>query len=170
MVLTHKSLMNKRKKQARSSEGLTSSADLPQDAVEIHIPSDPKWLKIVRMSVAYLCTLIGFSEDEQRSTVLAVDEACSNIIKHAYEGQSNKPIHVRCRLLDRGIEVVLRDFGRRADLKRIKPRDLDEIRPGGLGVHLIKSVMDEVKYDNTLVHGNQLTLIKFMHRKQEDAC
>lgn len=141
-----------------------------QDAVEIQVPSDPRLLKIVRASISHLCDLLDFTEDERNGTTLAVDEACSNIIKHAYGGETTQPIIITCRLLDKGIEIVLRDFGRRADIKSIKSRELDDVRPGGLGVHLIKSVMDVVIYDNTLKEGNRLTLVKYTRGKEEVAC
>lgn len=133
-----------------------------QESIEFCIPSDPRLLKIVRSGVAHLCELLGFSEEDRNGVTLAVDEACSNIIKHAYEGETDKPIIVHCRMLENGIEIILRDFGRRADIKRIKSRELDDIRPGGLGVHLIKSVMDVVIYDNSPEQGTQLTLAKYL--------
>jgi len=132
------------------------------DTVELRLPADPKLLKIVRAAVASFCEIIGFAAEESNSAMLAVDEACSNIIKHAYGGASRAPIIITLRRIDRGLEVVLRDYGTKADPKRIKPRPLDEIRPGGLGVHLIRSVMNEVSFDATIKDGNQLTLVKYL--------
>lgn len=142
----------------------------PENTVEIRIPSDPRMLKIIRMTVSHLCEVMGFSSEDQKSTVLAVDEACSNIIKHAYQGETTHPIWITFELLPQGLKVKLRDFGRRADIKRIKPRALHDIRPGGIGVHVIKSVMDVVQYDNTVEKGNELTLIKYLRGEKEEAC
>lgn len=136
-----------------------------RDTVKISIPSDPKLLKIVRSSVLHLCELIGFEEDERKSTMLAVDEACTNIIKHAYREQTDQPIEITMHMLADGLEVVLRDFGISAEAGEIKSRELDELRPGGLGVHLIQSVMDFFEYDNTPEQGNELTLRKYIRRK-----
>ncbi len=113
----------------------------------------------------HICETMGFTQEEINNIMLAVDEACSNIIKHAYDGATNQPIHVTCNLHDNRLEVLLRDFGKKADIKEIKSRELNDVRPGGLGVHLIKSVMDVVSYDNSLEQGNQLQLIKFIPRK-----
>lgn len=137
----------------------------PQDVVELLIPSDPRLLRVVRTTVTQMSDLAGFSEEEQKSTALAVDEACSNIIKHAYGGKSQRPILIRCELLGNGLRVRLRDFGRKADLKKIKSRELDDIRPGGLGIHLIRSVMDVVEYDNSFEVGNSLTLVKYLRQE-----
>ena len=131
------------------------------DQVEFRFASDPKLLKIVRSAVAHLCELNGFSSQQCDQTILAVDEACSNIIKYAYEGKTDRTIIIKVRLLSNGIEIVLRDFGKKARLSNIQSRDLDDIRPGGLGVHFINSIMDVVSYDNSLKEGNRLTLAKY---------
>lgn len=128
--------------------------------VEIVIPSDPRMLKIVRAGVGHLCTIMGFQNVDKNSVVLAVDEACSNIIKHAYDGKNDRPIDIKCRMYDDRLEVRLRDFGKKAALKAIQSRKLDEVRPGGLGVHLIRTVMDKVVYRNDSKKGNHLLLVK----------
>ncbi|MDZ7343541.1 MAG: ATP-binding protein [candidate division KSB1 bacterium] len=138
------------------------------NTIELRFPSDPKLLKIVRAGVTQLCDLAGFPEEYRRQATLAVDEACANIIKHAYNGATDKPILMTARLLDNGIEIVLRDFGKKVDAETIKSRELDEIRPGGLGVHLIRSSMDVVVYDNSLQDGNQLTLTKYLRQERQD--
>ena len=141
----------------------------PANTIVIRLPSDPKLLKVVRAGIAHLCDLAGFPEEHRHRAMLAVDEACSNIIVHAYGGASNQPIVVTARLIENGIEVVLRDYGKKADLDGIKSRELDDIRPGGLGVHLIRSAMDSVVYDNSLPDGNQLTLKKFLPQPRSDS-
>ncbi len=141
------------------------------ETVQFRLSSDPKMLKIVRAGIAHLCDLLGFAPEQRNQTMLAVDEACSNIIKYAYEGKTDQLIIITARLLENGIQVVLRDFGKKADEDFIKPRDLDDIRPGGLGVHLIRSTMDAVAYTN-LKHGNRLTLTKYnrsVHAGNRDA-
>ena len=138
------------------------------ETIEIKIPSEPKFLKIIRSAINHLSEIAGFSPDETNNITLAVDEACSNIIKHAYCGSTDQPIHVLCNLYEDHIEIVLRDFGKKADINEIKSRKLDDVRPGGLGVHLIKSVMDIVNYDNNFEQGNQLRLVKFVRKKSQE--
>ena len=99
--------------------------------------------------------------------MLAVDEACTNIIKHTYNGAIDKLIIIKATIFDDRIKFILRDFGEKVDLSTIKSRDLNDIRPGGLGVHLIRSIMDEVIYDNTLKIGNQLTLVKYRTKEEQ---
>ncbi len=136
------------------------------DEVEIKLPSNPKLSKIVRCGVSHICELSGFPEDEKNAVVRAVDEAFSNIITHTYNGKKNKSIVVILRALEDRLEVRLRDLGDKVDPNEITPRDLDDIRPGGLGVHLIRSSMDEVHYNRSLKVGNELILEKYLPGKR----
>jgi len=135
--------------------------------IEIKLPSDPQLLKIIRSGISHISKICGFSNEESNAVTIAVDEAASNIIKHTYNGAKNELIVVNFRILEDRLEVVLRDFGEKVDPETIKSRDLNEIRPGGLGVHLIKSTMDVVNYDNSFEDGNQLTMVKYFPGKKE---
>ena len=135
--------------------------------IEIKLPSDPQLLKIIRSGISHISKICGFSNEESNAVTIAVDEAASNIIKHTYNGAKNELIVVNFIILEDRLEVVLRDFGEKVDPETIKSRDLKEIRPGGLGVHLIKSTMDVVSYDNSFEDGNQLTMVKYFPGKKE---
>lgn len=97
-------------------------------------------------------------EEAIEQIVLAVDEACTNIIRHALAGDP-KPVHLAGELSGSTLKIVLRDYGTPCDPARIKSRDLDEIRPGGLGVHIIHRVFDRVEYAPQ-PDGTRLTLEK----------
>ena len=135
--------------------------------IEIKLPSDPQLLKIIRSGISHISKICGFSNEESDAVTIAVDEAASNIIKHTYNGAKNELIVVNFRIFEDRLEVVFRDFGEKVDPETIKSRDLNEIRPGGLGVHLIKSTMDVVSYDNSFEVGNQLTMVKYFPGKKE---
>ncbi|MBC7186409.1 MAG: ATP-binding protein [Calditrichaeota bacterium] len=137
------------------------------DEVVLTIPSDPRMLKIVRAGVGHLCAIMGFANVEKNSVVLAVDEACSNIIKHAYGGENGHPIEIRCRMFPDRLEVHLRDYGKKADLQRLQAPATDRVRPGGFGLHLIRTVMDTVEYSNDPVQGNHLLLVKLKRDIEE---
>ncbi len=136
--------------------------------IEIKLPSDPQFLRIIRSGIAHIGELCSLSDEECNQVTIAVDEAAANIIKHTYNGDKSQVIIVTFRIQDDRLEVVLRDFGAKVDPKKIKPRNLDDVRPGGLGVHLIKSAMDEVFYDNSLEVGNQLTMAKYLSGGKEE--
>lgn len=105
----------------------------------------------------------GLNEDAVFQVQLAVDEACSNIIKHAYGGEGQGQIECTCRAEPRELTMILRDRGRPFDLDSVPDPDihagLEERQTGGLGVYLIRKLMDEVHLECTET-GNVLTLVK----------
>ena len=134
------------------------------ELVTLTVPSHPKYLYVVRSALYPLVVEAGFSKKEARKIVLAVDEACSNIIKYAYAGDHTKTITVTVLdEMDRFI-IQLRDYGRKVDSATIVPRKLEDIRPGGLGTHLIGLVFDTVTYDTNREQGTLLTLEKKKQR------
>ncbi|OQX96363.1 hypothetical protein B6I21_01150 [candidate division KSB1 bacterium 4572_119] len=135
------------------------------DTVEITIPAKAQFLKIIRAAVSSICEVRGFCQDDLNNVILAVDEACSNIIKHAYGKETDLPIQAKINICETKFEIFLKDFGKKADVEKIKPRELDDVRPGGLGVHFIKSVMDEVVYENSQENSNVLKLVKKNNQK-----
>ena len=129
-------------------------------SVSLTVPSHPRYLYVVRSAIYPLVLDAGFGKKEARRVVLAVDEACSNIIKHAYSGDPTKTIEVVIEDDLDSFRVRLRDRGKKVDAAAIEPRDLADIRPGGLGAHFIKAAFDTVTYDTSQGEGTLLTLVK----------
>jgi len=96
---------------------------------------------------------------------LGVDEAVSNIIKHSYKGENkDKEINIKLEITKKKISIHLFDNGDPADPKKIKPRDLKDIKPGGLGSYFINEIMDEVKWKTDSKDWvNHLILIKTIY-------
>jgi len=90
---------------------------------------------------------------------LAVDEALTNIIRHAYQGNLGK-ITVLVGVTGEKIEIVLEDSGKKFDPTQVPPPELPRHKPGGLGVHFIRTIMDQMIYDDRNPSGNRLCLIK----------
>ncbi|MDD5454976.1 MAG: SpoIIE family protein phosphatase, partial [Candidatus Ratteibacteria bacterium] len=101
---------------------------------------------------------IGFDKKDIGLITVAVLEALSNIVKYAYEQQVGK---IEIKVLSEGktLKIFLRDYGKKVDEEKITSRDLKDIRPGGLGVHFMKEIMDSVEY-LPVEDGNELRLIK----------
>lgn len=133
----------------------------PSESISLTVPSHSKYLGLIRKVIQQFSRDGGFSEEDGRKLTLAVDEACSNVIKYSYEHDPSKTIVLT--LIDSGdkLEIKIQDFGKCPDLDRIKPRDLNEVKPGGLGTHFIKSIMDVVNYDTTPEVGCILQMIKY---------
>ncbi len=119
----------------------------------------------VRRAGEKIALAIGFSAEQAAMIMLTIDEALANVIQHGYDGQKGRPIDVfmeRICLEGRvGIRVLIRDRAKQVDPASIKGRDLDDVRPGGLGVHLIKSLMDEVVHRPT-AQGMELAMVKYL--------
>jgi anti-sigma regulatory factor (Ser/Thr protein kinase) len=114
--------------------------------------------------VAKYAIKAGLNEAEVYAVQLAVDEATTNIIEHGYGRECSNRIDVTCEVLDDGLKVVLYD-----DAEPFNPDDvpepetnvpLEEIKPRGLGVFLMRKMMDEVQFQSTPDRGNTLTMIK----------
>jgi anti-sigma regulatory factor (Ser/Thr protein kinase) len=106
--------------------------------------------------------IAAMAEEEVEDLKLAVDEACSNVIRHAYGGDTAKRIVVQFRITRKGLEVIIEDSGPKADPAIIRGRDLDDVKPGGLGVHFIRRTFDRVEFDPKKQTGNRLRLIKYL--------
>ena len=130
------------------------------EMVALTVPSHPKYLYIVRSVVHPLAMNSGFSKKEARKIVLAVDEACSNIIKYAYAGDATRTISLTMTDETDHVTIRLVDLGKKVDAAKIAPRDLDVVRPGGLGTHFMRAVFDTVVYDTGQEQGTVLTMIK----------
>ncbi len=137
-------------------------------AVDLTIRSDAGTLPVVRGAVEKMAGLQGFSDAEVAAIVLAVDEALANVIKHGYQGAPDGEICIRLEPImapDRsGIQITIRDFGCQVDPAAIRSRDLKEVRPGGLGVHIIRTVMDDAQYSRLEGGGMELRMVKHVRR------
>ena len=122
--------------------------------------SDSCRMAEVRHSARSFLKKCDFDESSIELLVLGLDEACTNIIRHAY-GHDEKPVRLEMERLPDRVRFVLRDYGRTCDPKRIRSRPLEEVRPGGVGVYIIRHVFDYVKYEPRR-RGTRLVLEKKM--------
>lgn len=127
-------------------------------------PAKFEFLDEIRDFVAQVAREGGFNEKEIYSLQLAADEAASNIIEHAYEGISDASIDIACDMRGEMIIITMRDTGMPFDVSRVKQpnlkADLSERQIGGLGVYLMRKIMDEVHFESNAGTGNLLTMIK----------
>ncbi len=140
---------------------------LPPTSIGMSFVSSPAHLPVVRASVEKLCQLVGFDAKTSAEVVVSVDEALANIIKHAYGDRGDGPIEMTLTALcdearPTGIEVVLRDQGNIVEPESIRGRDLEDVRPGGLGTHIMGAYMDSVAYAHREAGGTRLTMVKYL--------
>ena len=126
--------------------------------MKLEIKSDPANLKIVRRNVENFCKEKKINVDVF-NVKLAIDEALQNIIRYAYDFDKTKDIIINFeQTSEKSLKVELRDFGTRVSTSKIKPRELDDVRPGGLGIHFIKSIVKGMSYEHKEDGGTLLTL------------
>lgn len=156
--------------------------------IRVEMLSCPRFLAGARELVATLSRRLGFDEVAACQIALAVDEALANVIRHGYDRREDQPIWMSIWEVDAGDQpiqpaplppvspapdptgllVVIEDLGRQTEPEAIKGRDLDDVRPGGLGVHIIREVMDLAVYEKRSGGGMRLTLVKRPQRPKDD--
>ncbi|MBM3515433.1 MAG: serine/threonine protein phosphatase, partial [Alphaproteobacteria bacterium] len=117
------------------------------EIIRIRVPARANRLKLIRTAAEQAAAFCGAPKEWAQDLVMAVDEACQNIIRHAYASvPEGGDIMIDFARESDALTVSLMDFAPPVDIDRIKSRDLNEVRPGGLGVHLIKSVTDDARF------------------------
>jgi serine/threonine-protein kinase RsbW len=126
---------------------------------KLEFSSDTANLALMRTEVRKFLDHYPFSEKERMLMVLGVDEACTNIIRHAYQLRDDQPIALSMEGLRKCVRMRLRDYGAQVPGHQMRGRAHDQIEPGGLGLHLIKNAFDRVDYI-LKPRGTELVLTK----------
>ena len=128
--------------------------------MKLVINSNTKELRKVRLEVELFCKA-NFTNLDSSKVIIAVDEAIQNIIRYAYSMEQDQTIEIFFRKIeDSELEVKIIDYGKQAPLENIKPRDINDIKPGGLGVYFIKQCSKSSEYKHLPDGiGTELTLV-----------
>ncbi len=130
----------------------------------LEIASDPRLLRIVRDLVRSYLIEAGFASERVDEVVLGVDEACSNAIRHSCAGKPDSTFRITFRSAKDWLEIQLEDSGEPASPESFvrgewpSPADASDVRPGGLGVHLMHEVFDQVEFCPGVTQGNCVTM------------
>ena len=128
--------------------------------------SQPRYLSGARDLVAAVSKRLGFDDQACGQIALAVDEALCNVIRHGYDRRSDGRIWLSIWPVEepgaeaRGIRIVIDDEAKQVDPDKIKGRELEDVRPGGLGVYIIRQVMNWVRYEVRPKAGMRLVMTK----------
>tara|TARA_R100001129_G_scaffold173412_6_gene144887 strand:+ start:2089 stop:3861 length:1773 start_codon:yes stop_codon:yes gene_type:complete len=134
--------------------------------MSMRLPARADRLRVIRHAVRAALDFLTCEDEMTEQVILAVDEACQNVVRHAYGGRADGEIAVELRRDGEDFVVELQDFAAPVDTGRVKGRDLDDIKPGGLGVHLIREIMDDVQFVTPPAGvGNLLQLRKRLQTK-----
>ena len=134
----------------------------------LRFPADPATLKEMRERIRAMAASVGATAELTEAIVVALNEACMNVIQHGYKGSSQGEYELRVGH-HRGRHAMifeLLDHAPPIDVSRVKSRPLEDIRPGGLGVHFIEQLMDEMVFCAPPEgYGNQLYMSIRMDKK-----
>jgi len=130
----------------------------------LQVPSNTENLAMIRDFVNGIGLRAGLSAGEVAKLELAVDEACANVIEHAYGPEVTNEVSVRATLDEDTVQIDVVDTGKGFDPAGISQKNLDQLvaerKSGGLGMRLMKTLMDEVHYEVIPGQKNELRMIK----------
>jgi serine/threonine-protein kinase RsbW len=138
-------------------------------------PGHGSSLAHIRDVVGDLARKIGFDEDEAAKIEMAVDEACSNVVKHAYSPDKewywehrDPEIRLDIRTEGNRLVVEINDHGQGFDFANYRPVDIEdrlrEMKRGGYGIFIMRNFMDEVQYNSNDQTGNTLRMVKYLKK------
>ncbi len=144
---------------------IQTSEEHEQVLVSHRFPAQARELSGMRSLTKTSLNKQGWSTDIVEAIVLAIDEACQNIIRHAYQGECDAPIILHIELHGETLMVELTDHAPAVNSHCMQPRAFEDLRPGGLGCHFMQQVMDDVSIDpSSTGQGNILRMIKYLKR------
>ena len=132
------------------------------EPVHLQVRSHPKNLKHIRHMMTKIMGANKVSKKESGHIILAVDEACSNIIRHSYKNDYTRKIDLRVRPDTNRVTILIADDGIKFDVNSIKPRNIHELKPGGLGLYIMRQVMDTIEFNRTSNGFNTLKMTKHL--------
>jgi serine/threonine-protein kinase RsbW len=143
--------------------------------LELQTPSHESYLPHIRAIVGDLARKVGFDDHEVAKIEMAVDEACSNVVKHAYSPDKewcwqHLDPEIRLDIRTEGSRLVLEinDHGQRFDFSNYRPVDIEdrlrEMKRNGYGIFIMRNFMDEVQYNSNDQTGNTLRMVKYLKK------
>lgn len=134
--------------------------------VVVQTPGDISYLHRIREFIAGIATEVGIDQEEIDNIELAVDEACTNVIEHGYEPDDpNKELTIRMEINTSKLVLTVIDHARPFNMLRYTPREVSELKAegkdGGLGIRLIKHIMDTIDYQTRADGHNELIMTKY---------
>jgi len=138
------------------------------DYVEMKIPAKSEYVGVVRLTISGVASRMGFSFDDIEDLKIAVSEACTNAVQHAYRDGEDGEILIGCGIYEDRLELMVADHGHSCDFDEVrqglgpyhKDQQVEFLREGGLGIYLIETLMDKVEIRQNL--GVMVFMTKFV--------
>ena len=134
----------------------------------LQVPSSTENLALIREFVSNVGVQAGLDASDVGKLELAVDEACANVIEHAYGHDTSKEVIIRATFDEEALRIDVEDTGRGFDPDSVEPSELERLvrerKSGGLGMRLMKQLMDEVRYEIEPGQKNELHMVKRLRK------
>nr|WP_278683082.1 ATP-binding protein [Paraclostridium bifermentans] len=124
----------------------------------MEVTSNPEYVSIIRLTVSGIANKIGFSLDDIEDIKVAVSEACTNAIKHSLDDK----FLVQFSVLENGLTIEVEDKGTGYDVESLQEPDLTNPKESGLGLFIIKTLMDEVSTISNSDIGTRVKMTKYL--------
>jgi len=131
-----------------------------EEIIKLKIPSKAIFIRKTRQVIDEICERASFPKKKTQQLKLAINEALANIISYAYNHDPDKVIYIYFLIIPERIEVVIRDFGKKPDLAKMKPRDLNKLDDKGLGLLIMEKFVDYMAFDFSPEIGTELKFVK----------
>jgi serine/threonine-protein kinase RsbW len=139
-----------------------------ENTFTLDVPSTTQNLALIREFVTRVGVQAGLSDVEVGQLELAVDEACANVIEHAYGDDARKQVTIRAVFDEDELRIHVIDTGTGFDPTQVQQQELKDLiakrRTGGLDMRLIKTLMDEVHYEIEPGKKNELRMVKKLRK------
>ncbi len=128
------------------------------EMIKMEVTANPEYVSIIRLTVSGIANKIGFSLDDIEDIKVAVSEACTNAIKHSLD----EKFLVQFSVLDNAITIEVEDRGTGYDVESLQEPDLTNPKESGLGLFIIKTLMDEVSTTSNSTEGTRVKMTKYL--------
>ncbi len=128
------------------------------DVIKLKLPTKPEYVSLARLSASSICTNMGFNIEDIEDIKVSLGEACNNAVIHS---KSDKEFDVNFYIHKDRLEVEVIDYGKGFNVEDYKEPDLKNLKGSGLGIYLIKSLMDDFEINKT-DDGMKLKFLKYI--------
>jgi len=146
----------------------TAAPETSRALMELRFPSDSKYLHMVHELTRLLAETTGFDTTEAERIALAVDEATTNVVQHAYRGEPDHEIEVHFDPEGESLDIVILHDGEPLQEVPVPDFDLDQLvaeqKTGGLGLAIMRQMMDRVEHTKAGTGKNMCVMVRYKQR------
>lgn len=151
---------------------MTAKSSGTRALLELRFPSESKYLHMVHELTRLLAETTGFESKEAEKIALAVDEATTNVVQHAYGGEAGHEIEMHFDPEGDSLDIVILHDGKPLESMPVPEFDLEELvaehKTGGLGLTIMRQMMDKVEHTKAGTGKNMCVMVRYKQRVQDD--